>query len=118
MTAWDEQGRPTRWVTSREVEWDGRERAWMLALDLYEGTLCRKCGQPLAECTDPDNDPDNPDAGHQYVAEDPTECFSCKALVRSEEKWSKSEPDSAPYMIHTVVKVAKPTRRRRRGRNG
>ncbi len=83
----------------------------MLALDWYEASLCRKCGQPLAECTDPDNDPDNPTAPRQYVAEDPAECFSCKVLLRSEKKWSDNDPDQAPHMIHTAVLVGRPPRR-------
>lgn len=86
----------------------------MLALDWYESSLCRKCGQPLAECTDPSNDPDNPDAPRQYVAEQPTECFSCKALVKAEAKSAKGDPDAAPYLIHTAVLVDKPPSRRRR----
>lgn len=85
----------------------------MLALDWYEASLCRKCGQPLAECTDPDNDPDNPQSPRMYVAEDPAECFSCKVLVKSERKWSESEPDQAPHMIHTAVLVDRPRRQRR-----
>ncbi|MEV2239529.1 hypothetical protein [Micromonospora sp. NPDC049891] len=116
VVEWDEQGRPKRWVTRREVEWDVRERAWMLALDWYEASLCRKCGQPLSECTDPTNDPDNPASERMYVAEEPTECFSCKVLVRAEERWHKADPDSSPFVIHNAVLVDR--QRRQPARRG
>jgi hypothetical protein len=83
----------------------------MLALDWYESSLCRKCGQPLSECTDPANDPDNPASERMYVAEAPTECFACKVLVRAESKWHKDDPDSAPFVIHNAVLVDRPARR-------
>jgi hypothetical protein len=86
----------------------------MLALDYYEAGLCRKCGQPLHESTNPDHDPDNPDGTHQYVAETPAESFSCKVLVKSETKWGKQEPDLAPALIHTAVLVERKARQRRR----
>ena len=37
----------------RESEWDGTERAWMLALHDYEASLCPACGLPADECHDP-----------------------------------------------------------------
>ncbi|GGM27187.1 hypothetical protein GCM10011608_09960 [Micromonospora sonchi] len=111
VTAWDEQGRPLRWITRREPEWDPRERGWMLALDWHESSLCRKCGQPLAECTDPANDPDNPASERMYVAEPPTECFSCKVLVKADEKWHKDSPETSGFVIHTAALVDRPQRR-------
>ena len=116
VTAFDDQGRPAKWVTRREAEWDRGERAWMLGLDYYEATLCRKCGHALHESTDPEHDPDNPAASHRYQAEDPTECFACKTLMRSEKKWAKDNPDLAPALIHTAVLIERPKRGRQRSR--
>ena len=87
----------------------------MLGLDYYEATLCRKCGHALHESTDPEHDPDNPAGSHRYQAEDPTECFSCKTLLRAEKKWAKDQPELAPALIHTVALVERPKRRQRRG---
>lgn len=40
-------------VSSRpEPEWDETERAWMLALDEYDATLCPLCGMPSDLCQD------------------------------------------------------------------
>lgn len=36
-----------------ESEWDETERAWMLALEKYEQTLCPLCGLPRDICHDP-----------------------------------------------------------------
>lgn len=118
VTGWDEQGRPKGWTTRRESPWNSRERGWMLALDWHEGGLCRKCGHSLAETTDPNNDPDNPRAPRMYVAEQPVECLHCKVLAKSEQKWSKQDPDQAPYLIHTAVLVDRPARRRKGGSGG
>ena len=87
----------------------------MLGLDYYEATLCRKCGHALHESTDPEHDPDNPAGSHRFQAEDPTECFACKTLLRSEKKWAKENQDLAPALIHTVALVERPKRRQRRG---
>lgn len=75
----------------------------MLALALWEGQLCRKCGEHLEDALHPDNDPDNPFAPRAWVAE-VDECHSCKALIRSERKRAPEEgqEDTTPWEIHTT----------------
>lgn len=116
VTEFDEQGRAVAWETTREPEWDRRERRWMLALDFYESTLCGKCNQPLELTTDPNTDPDRPEATQRWKADGPTECFCCKALVRAEKKLVDDENSGGmeDWGIFSPVIVAKRPRRPRR----
>lgn len=107
---YDETGRLARSVTTRGVEWDEVERGWLLALDLYEAGLCKRCGVPLAESLDADHDPDNPDAPYHYVADQPAACNHCLVLVRSERAWSKLREADAPALIHTARLVKRKVR--------
>lgn len=109
-------GIAVEWETVADVEWDGYERSLMLALAYYESSLCRKCGTPLVESTDSDNDPDNPMSLREYVADLPTECLCCKVLVRSERDWSKSHEEDAQAAIHTASLRERPKRRPRKRR--
>lgn len=88
----------------------------MLALAFYEAGLCQKCGQPLDQTTDPNSDPDRPEATTQWIADGPTECFCCKALVRAEKRLSEDENSGGMehWAIHAPALVAKKPRRRRR----
>lgn len=116
----DKEGKLIRSVTVTESEWDDRERAWMLALQHYELTLCRRCGTPLIESTDPNNDPDNPQAERHYVADGPDECHCCKVLIRADRQWSdrrKDDPVGTGNLIHSAVLVPN-TRRRPAGQRG
>jgi hypothetical protein len=110
VTAYDGQGRPARWETVRESEWDRRQRSLVLAYQLWRAGLCRRCNEHLAHSTDPDTDPDSPEARRAWVAEPPTECFSCAALTRSERE--RQEDDNAPWLIHTTALVTKTPQRR------
>lgn len=85
----------------------------MLALAMWEAGLCRKCGEHLAETTDPSTDPDNPAVTREWVADGPDECFSCKAMHRAETRFAKESPDVAPYVIWAPALVAKVPRLRR-----
>lgn len=116
VTEWTPDGRAVAWETRRDAEWDHRERRWMLALALYESTLCGKCGQPLDQTTDPNTDPDRPEATRQWVADGPTECFCCKALVRAEKRLTDDENSGGMenWSIHVPLLKAKRPRRRRR----
>ncbi len=49
MVAWH-RGRPAKWVTRREPEWDDQQQGWMLALQHYRNGLCPSCGLPREEC--------------------------------------------------------------------
>lgn len=117
VTRWHE-GQAAEWETVTEPEWDSRERRWMLALQVYESTLCGKCGQPLDETTDPNTDPDRPESTQKWVAQGPTECFCCKAMVRAEKKLSEDENSGGieQWSIFTPAVVAKKPRVRRRNR--
>lgn len=112
VLAYDEQGRPARWETVRESEWDRRQRSLVLAYRLWEAGLCRRCGEHLGHATDPDTDPSNPMAHRAWIAEDPTECYSCAALVGSEK--SRAADDNASWLIHTTALVTKKPRLRSR----
>lgn len=105
VTGWDEQGRPARWETVREPEWDRRQRSLVLAYQLWRAGLCRRCGEHLTVATDPDTEPGNPQASRAWVAEPPTECFSCAALHHSEHERAKDP--NAPWLIHTNALVTK-----------
>ncbi|WP_285475233.1 hypothetical protein [Actinoplanes sp. NBRC 101535] len=113
VTAWDEAGRPAAWTMRPEPEWDGRERSLMLALDMWEAGLCRRCGEHLEQSADPDTDPDDPRSSQAWRAEDPTECFSCKVLARSERRAAPrgdDDEDASPWLIHTTQLVPKTPR--------
>lgn len=120
VTEWDGQGRPVRWATVTEVEWDRRERSLMLALAYWEAGLCGRCHQHLSKSMDPNTDPDRPEATQQWVAEGPDECHSCKALVRVERKLADDTDGGGDRMlawsVHVPVLVAKKPRVRRKRR--
>lgn len=61
MFEYDQQGRLVRAVTTREAEWTERDRAEILALDLWRQGLCPLHGGPLADCTS------HEDTGPQFV---------------------------------------------------
>jgi hypothetical protein len=51
---YDDDGRLVRTIVRREPRVSDEDRAQMLALELYERSLCPcGCGQPLEEATDP-----------------------------------------------------------------
>jgi hypothetical protein len=112
VTAWTADGRPAAWETTREPEWDKRQRSLVMAYRMWQATLCRRCGEDLALSTDPGTDPTNPGGHMAWVAEDPTECYSCAALHGSEK--SRAEDDNAPWLIHTTALVRKQPRLRSR----
>lgn len=112
VTAYDEQDRPARWETTREPEWDKRQRSLVLAYRLWQAGCCRRCHEHLAVATDPDTDPSNPAASRAWVAELPTECYSCAALTGSEK--ANAQADNAPWLIHTTALVTKTPRLRSR----
>lgn len=115
---YDDKNRVAQAITVTEQEWTDQERAWMLALHHYEMTLCRRCHTPLAESTDPDNDPDNMQASHHYQVDGPDECHSCKVLIRAEKEWQTKRPDDAAAFLYSTVLVPNTRRRRPAGRKG
>lgn len=83
-----------------------------MAYRLWKAGLCRRCGEHLAHASDPDTDPTNPMGSRAWVAEDPTECYSCAALAGSEK--SRADDDNAGWLIHTTALVRKQPRLRSR----
>lgn len=74
-----------RMVSSRpEVEWDETERAWMLALDEYDASLCPLCGLPRSECQDPS-------AENRAEAGAPIRCHVTTARIRAQEADKRAE---------------------------
>lgn len=118
VTGWDDQGRPSVWVSKPEQEWDRRERSLMLALTFHEAGLCGRCGQHLSHSMDPNTDPDRPEATQQWIAVGPDECHSCKALVRAEQALANDKDGGGdkllPFVVHAPALVAKKPRTRKR----
>lgn len=114
----DGQGRPVRWETiPAEPEWNDRQRALVMALQLWEASLCRRCGEHLGRATDPDTDGEDPHAHWAWEPEAPTECLSCRALVKSEQDWDTEENRKKGldrWLIHTTRLVPKKPRLPRR----
>ena len=50
----DAEGRPSRWVTEVEPEYDANERDNWYALEEFEDALCPQCGQLRTLCEDPE----------------------------------------------------------------
>ena len=87
-----------RSVTTREVEWDEEQQAWMLALAIYRRDQCGKCGSYLPESTAFDMD----DA---YEAVGPFLCGGCQAVGRAYDthiKETELSPtyDPSRYIVH------------------
>lgn len=76
-------------VSSRpEVEWDETERAWMLALDEYDASLCPLCGLPRTECQDPS-------AENRAEAGMPVRCHVSTARIRRQEEYADAKQGGA-----------------------
>lgn len=85
----------------------------MLALEMWEAGLCRRCGQHLQQAMDPLHDPERPDADRVWAADGPDECHACKVLTRADRAFAKGDPDSAAWVVHTPVLRTNPNRRPR-----
>lgn len=56
MTEWTEDGRPARWVTTTEPEWDDEQEGWLLALAWIRARTCPSCGLDVEVCGARQND--------------------------------------------------------------
>ena len=94
MTDWDAEGRPAKWATTVEPEWDGPEREIMIARHELHANTCRQCGGWLPdELTD--IDPDDWTAelfDHGHTVSD-VWCRSCRARQLHEHALPKT-PDN------------------------
>ena len=74
-----------------EVEWDERERAWMLALAEFEATLCPLCGRPLSVCTAQDTE-------LRIRMGEPLRCHFTTSQAKAREKY-KDNPNPQALMF-------------------
>lgn len=78
-----------RLVSSQpEAEWDDTERAWMLALDEYDASLCPLCGMPSEACQ-------SPEAEDQATAGLPTRCHVTTARLQRQEGYKDASHPGA-----------------------
>lgn len=69
-----------------ESEWDDTERAWMLALDEYERSLCPSCGLPVTECSAPE--------AEFRIHADARVCWAAAHQLQAVDQWRQEHPDS------------------------
>jgi len=72
--------RRVRWV--QESVWTERDRAFAVALELHERSLCPGCGNPVDEAW-------SPDAYDAHQAE-PISCGPCRAIERGRHLYDES----------------------------
>lgn len=72
---------------ARAAGWSTHDVQLAEALTVYEDGLCRGCGHPLEESTDPGADPDNRGGTHTYEVGPPTRCHACTALAKAEDTY-------------------------------
>lgn len=85
---YDGEGRVTRTVTRREVEWDDEQRAMMLAYQAHLADTCSGCGNPLSETTDRA-------AEGQYRAPLPTRCHACTPILSAMKTYETAQQRQA-----------------------
>lgn len=72
-------------TTAQEPEWDDRSRAWALAEQRYDDSLCPRCGQPASICQNPENE-------GRFDVEAPVRCFMTTDLIRAQEQYGDDVP--------------------------
>jgi hypothetical protein len=107
----DEAGQPSRWITTRESEWDEQQQAEMLALDLYRAGLCHRCHGALEETTSPAHDGDNPQGTHVYKAARKVRCHRCTASMDSDREHSGNPLVKHPAAVQHYVELVPRGRR-------
>ena len=89
----DQAGRVIRTTQRYETpEWTDLDRAYVLALDLYEAGLCDGCGHPLEETTRAEN-------SEAYVAKAPVRCHRCTAQVHAAEEHERPQPEALRWPV-------------------
>lgn len=81
--------------TIKEPEWNDEDRAYALALEQYEASLCSGCGEPLEETTKPEHD-------GAYRAELPIRCHRCTAAGVATEAYEEN-PQPQALMFPVVL---------------
>lgn len=92
MVERDDEGRPSKWVTEVEPEFDVNERDNWQALAEYEDALCPQCHQLRSICEDPE----------QLFYPQLHRCNATAATQASNRLWQKrhkdAKPDAAGYL--------------------
>jgi hypothetical protein len=100
---YDDTGRLVSSTTTRDVEWDPEQQAWMLGLAHYRSLIHGPCGGYLPDTV-------GVDAADRFEAEDPMRCELCTA--RAERVKVHTSGDHAPFPEALLW----PTHRRRRNK--
>lgn len=87
-------------MTRRETEWTESQRDLLRALLEVEAGECGRCGEPLAESTDPANE-------DGYDVPPATRCHACTALghaadaytARDDEGGSTEQPQALRFSV-------------------
>jgi hypothetical protein len=82
-----------------EPLWTDDDRAWALALLEVEAEVCRGCGQPLAESTDP--------ALEEAWTAEVIRCHACATGGRKAEAFQKSGGDAHGANVHVHRREAR-----------
>jgi uncharacterized protein with PIN domain len=77
-----------------DAEWDEQEQGWMLALHMYESTLCPHCKGSLVETTKAEHE-------DKYEPDLPLVCHRCVGFVRSHKRY-EDQPMPQTF-IHRVM---------------
>ena len=88
----DDAGRIIGSETTREPDWNDHDRAYALALDLYENGLCDGCGHPLDETTKPENT-------EAYIAKAPIRCHRCTAQIQAMEAAERPQEQALRWPV-------------------
>ena len=90
-----DNGRVSRTISTTESEWDDTERAWMLALHVYNTDRCQGCGGRWSETTDPENE--------DAYTTDAIRCHACTARSIAVNASSKVlHPDALFRVVRRV----------------
>lgn len=87
-------------MTVSDPRWTPEDRAWALALESYEASLCPKCGQPMSVCMAPENE-------GRFIAEPPIRCHSTTVLANFQKDY---EDDPALLFEPARLRSPAPTR--------
>jgi hypothetical protein len=69
-------------TTTTEPEWDDEGRKTVLALAVYDESLCPLCGQPSHICQDPANQ-------FKWHAPEPVRCHATTALLAKQKGYTE-----------------------------
>lgn len=103
MTEWTEDGRPAKWTTTIETEFDANERDSWYALAEYRRALCPLCGNLRAICSDPEGI-----TGHGFYPQRDI-CWATATREVATRAWrdknEKARPDDAGFLPGDGVTV-------------